>query len=97
MDWFNKLFKKPPQASDIARDRLKLVLISDRNNCRPDILEMMKNDIMKVLLNYMDIDEDELDINIAQQQVSEGDGPVPVLYANIPIKNMRKQPPTHGH
>ena len=90
MEWINNLFGRKSKPADVARDRLKLVLTYDRVNCHPDLLEMLKNDIMKVLLNYMDIDESELDIQISQT-TSDLNEIVPVLFANIPIKNMRKQ------
>ena len=51
---------------------------------------MLKGDIIKVISNYMEIDEDELDINITQTQSEDHTGTVPVLYANIPIKSMRR-------
>jgi len=76
-------FLKPkPQPRDIARERLKLVLIHDRSSCSPQMLEMLKTDIIKVISNYMDIEENEMDI-----QISEGE-----LFANIPIRSMRKVP-----
>ena len=90
MEWLSNFFGRKPAPASIARDRLKLVLMHDRVNCQPDLLDMMKNDIMKVILKYMDIDEDELDIQISQT-TSEMNEIVPVLFANIPIKNMRKQ------
>jgi cell division topological specificity factor len=83
------LFQKKPASKDIARDRLKLVLIHDRANCSPEFLEMLKNDIIKVISNYMEIDEQELDIHITQTNNEQNDS-VPVLFANIPIKSMRK-------
>jgi len=89
MEWLSNLFAKKPNSKDVARDRLKLVLIHDRVNCSTQLLEMLKNDIFKVLTKYMDIDETELDLQISQ--ADDDGGPVPVLYANIPIKNMRKQ------
>ena len=88
MDLF-KLFAKKPASKDIARDRLKLVLIHDRANCSSTFLEMLKTDIIKVISNYMEIDEQELDIQITQTN-SDKNETVPMLYANIPIKSMRK-------
>jgi len=79
MDLFGFLREKP-QPRDIARDRLKLVLIHDRSNCSPQVLEMLKTDILNVISNYMEIDEGEMDI-----QISQGE-----LLANIPIKSVRK-------
>jgi cell division topological specificity factor len=88
MDFFG-LFAKKTKSKDIARDRLKLVLIHDRANCSTQLLEMLKVDIIKVISNYMEIDEQELDIQITQTN-SDKNETVPMLYANIPIKSMRK-------
>lgn len=92
MDLFNFLKKKEDAASssNVAKDRLKLVLVHDRVNCSSQVLEMLKTDIIKVISNYMEIDEEELDIQITQTQSDQNNGTVPVLYANIPIKSMRK-------
>lgn len=91
MDFFS-FFRKKEEASsrNVAKDRLKLVLVHDRVNCSSQVLEMLKTDIIKVISNYMEIDEEELDIQITQTQSDDNNGTVPVLYANIPIKSMRK-------
>ena len=93
MDWLTNLFARKPAPKDIAKDRLKLVLAYDRVNCTADTasLEMLKNDIMKVISSYFEMDGNESDFDI---QISSGTNernePIPVLYANIPIKKMRK-------
>lgn len=89
MDLLNFFNNKPP-SKDIAKDRLKLVLVHDRANCSTQILEMLKTDIIRVISNYMEIDEDELEMEITNTKSDENNQSVPVLYANIPIKNMRK-------
>ena len=63
MDLLN-LFGKKPSTKNIAKERLKLVLIHDRVNCSTQVLEMLKTDIIRVISNYMEIDEEELDIQI---------------------------------
>ena len=92
MIFFDFFRKKPTGGStgSVARDRLKLVLVHDRVDCSSELLEMLKTDIIKVILNYMVIDEDELDICITQTRSEDNKGVVPVLYANIPIKSIRK-------
>ena len=60
------LFKKKG-SSDVAKDRLKLLLVSDRANCSPEVMEMIKNDIIKVISKYMEIDTDGLDIQITHR------------------------------
>ena len=42
------LFKKK-SSGDVAKDRLKMVLVSDRANCSPEIMERIKSDILEVL------------------------------------------------
>ena len=90
MNWFKELFSSKTASKDVARDRLKLVLMQDRVNCSPDLLEMIKNDIMAVLAKYVDIGDVDLDMKISQE-MSDTNEPVSVLFANIPIKNMRKR------
>ena len=41
------LFKKKNSGS-IAKDRLKLLLVSDRASCSPEIMEAIKNDIIRM-------------------------------------------------
>lgn len=82
------MFKKK-SSGDVAKDRLKLLLVSDRANCSPDVMEMIKNDIIQVISKYMEIDDKGLDIQITQTESDEGNGSVPALYANIPIKDLK--------
>ncbi|WP_167956494.1 cell division topological specificity factor MinE [Anaerosporobacter faecicola] len=82
------LFKKKA-SGNVAKDRLKLVLVSDRANCSPEIMEQMKNDIIKVISKYVEIDEEKLDIEITQTDSEENNGKVPALIANIPIKDLK--------
>lgn len=81
-------FNKNKKSKETAKSRLKLVLTQDRLNCGPEMLEMMKTDILKVIANYMDFDENEMDIQISQGG-AEGSS-APVLVANIPVKSLRK-------
>jgi len=89
MDFFG-LFSKKPSSKDVAVDRLKLVLVHDRVNCSTKLLEMLKNDIIKVISNYMEIDEEGLDIQISRAPSDRAGESVPMLRADIPIKSMRK-------
>lgn len=85
----SKIFGRSKASKDCAKERLKLVLIHDRANVSPQFLEMVKGEIIKVISNYMDIDEDTLDIQMTRTKSEEGDRIVPALVANIPIKNVK--------
>jgi cell division topological specificity factor len=84
-----KLFGRSKNSKDVAKERLKLVLIHDRANVSPQFLEMLKSEIIKVITNYMDIDESALDIQLTRTKSDDGESIVPALYANIPIRNIR--------
>jgi cell division topological specificity factor len=86
---FSKLFGKSKQSKDVAKERLQLVLIHDRANVSPEFLEMVKGEIIKVIQNYMEIDESALDIQLTRTKTEDGDRVVPALVANIPIKNVK--------
>ena len=44
-------------SKEIAKDRLKVVLIHDRANISPEIMQAIKNDIIEVISHYVDIDK----------------------------------------
>jgi cell division topological specificity factor len=89
MDLFKLLTRKKETSKDVAKERLKLVLIHDRSNVSPQFLEMVKSEIIKVIQNYMDIDEQTLDIQLTKTSSDDGERVVPALIANIPIKGMK--------
>jgi len=90
LDLFNFLTKSK-SSKDVAKERLKLVLIHDRANVSPQLLEMIKSEIIKVINNYIEIDEGELDIQLTRTKSETGESFVPALVANIPIKSIKKK------
>jgi cell division topological specificity factor len=83
------LFKRKT-SGQIARDRLKILLISDRVNCSPEMMELIKNDIAQVISRYMKIDASTMEVQIAKTgSETKGGKKMPVLYANIPILDLR--------
>ncbi len=84
-----KFFTRNKGSKDVAKERLKLVLVHDRANVSPQFLEMIKGEIIKVIQNYMDIDENTLDIQLTRTKSDEGNRVVPALIANIPIRNVK--------
>lgn len=76
-----RLFRRKT-SRQIAKDRLKILLISDRVNCSAEMMEHIKNDIAKVISKYMKIDTTNMDVQISKTS--------PALYANIPILDLYK-------
>ena len=82
------LFKKK-SSGDVAKDRLKLLLVTDRASCSPEMMEQIKNEIIQVISKHMDIDMEGLDIQITQTESESNNGTVPALFVNIPIRDIR--------
>lgn len=84
-------FFRKKSSREVAKDRLKILLISDRVNCSPEMMELIKFDIAKVISKYMKIDSANMDIQINAKGKSTRGIRTPMLNANIPILDLRKQ------
>ena len=83
-----KLFSKK-SSSEVATDRLKILLISDRLNCSPEVMERIKVDLVKSISKYMSIDVEHMEI-VLKKNHKRGRSRKPSLYACIPILDMRE-------
>lgn len=72
-------------SKNIARERLRLVLVHDRINVSPQLLESLKEDLIRVISHYMEIDESSLEVSLN----SVDDSSV-ALVANIPVLKMKR-------
>ena len=85
-------FFRKKSSCQVAKDRLKILLISDRVNCSPEMMELIKTDIAKVISKYMKIDSEKMEIQINAKGSRGGrDGKMPSLYASIPILDVSAQ------
>lgn len=88
MDLF-KMFSSKPSPKEVAKDRLQLILIHDRSDVSPEFLEVIKGEILKVLSQYAEFDNSDIDVKLTKTE--EGEGAAPALVASIPIKSMKKR------
>jgi cell division topological specificity factor len=89
LDFFKRFFNPEP-SSVTARERLRLVLLSDHLALAPDVVESLKLDLIAVISKYVDVDTANCDVTFEQQ-----DRQVAML-ANIPILGMKpaeRKPP----
>ena len=82
------IFKKKT-SSDVAVERLKLVLIHDRLEASPssNIISMIKKDIIDVISSYVEIDVDNFEVQITKVPKANNTYESK-LVANIPIKKI---------
>ncbi|ASW44001.1 cell division topological specificity factor MinE [Clostridium isatidis] len=86
MDFFRR-FSNKPTPKEVAKDRLKLILIHDRGDLPHETLEKIKTEILEVISKYIEIDSDDVEIAVSKPETIDGNSPA--LVANIPIKNVK--------
>ena len=70
-------FHDKRRSAGYARDRMKLLLISERIECSPQMMKMLKSDLVHTVKKYVTIEENKVKIQISQEP--------PVLMAYIPV------------
>ncbi|WP_235699931.1 cell division topological specificity factor MinE [Clostridium hydrogenum] len=78
------IFSDKPSSKEIANERLKLILINDRNNVSREILEMIKLEILDVIAKYFEIDKSAVDIKVISNEIENIRSSR--LVAKMPIK-----------
>jgi cell division topological specificity factor len=89
MDVFKNVGKYGNTSKDVAKERLKLILIHDRANMPPQFLNMIKGDLIKVISDYAEIDEDGIEISLDTGDGRSRNDNISALIANIPIKKVK--------
>ena len=89
MDLFRIFGRREEKSKNVAKDRLKLILVHDRTDLSPKFLDMIKEDIIKVISEYAEIDEDGLDIKLTRMRREKGSSAISALVANIPIVKIK--------
>ncbi|SMC21612.1 cell division topological specificity factor MinE [Desulfacinum hydrothermale DSM 13146] len=59
-------FFRDRNSAQTARQRLGVVLMHDRLDISPDLLEALKNDIIEVLSRYMEIDQNSIRVDFEE-------------------------------
>lgn len=76
-----------PTAKDDAKNRLKLVLMHDRTQLSPSLLETMRDELVQVISKYVEIDQTALDLCLEQESNTIA------LVANISVVRAKELAP----
>ena len=87
IDFISRFFRREEASKNLAKERLRLILMSDRVSLAPDVFDSMKSEMLSVVRRYLDIDESGLDVHFenAERQF--------MLLANIPVVKVKPVPP----
>lgn len=75
--------RKKPTPGEVAKERLKVVLVHDRIKVSPELLELIKMDLLKAISQRLEIDEQHVQVNMARE------GRWDKLLADIPVKRQK--------
>lgn len=81
--WERLLGRREPSSAAVARERLQLVLVTDRSELSPERLEQMQHEILEVIKRYLQINEARVNIKLEQRQRMN------YLVADIPLARDR--------
>ena len=70
-------FQDKRRSAGYARDRMKVLLISERMESSPQMMKMLKKDLIHTVRKYVAIEENKVKIQITQEPT--------VLMAYIPV------------
>jgi cell division topological specificity factor len=86
---FRKLFGKSDgrsSSSDVAKERLRVVLIHDRTDVSPELIETLRQEILEVISKHVIIDDAVgIDVSLTQTRGRSE------LQASIPLLGMRRK------
>ncbi|HHW44671.1 MAG: cell division topological specificity factor MinE [Thermoanaerobacteraceae bacterium] len=85
LDFLSRMFGRESNGSkNVAKERLRLVLVHDRASVSPRLLETLKSELICVISKYMDIDEEALEVTLDSNETQVA------LVASIPVKGMKR-------
>ena len=79
LGFFQTQEKAHDESKNVAVNRMKLVLMQDRTNLTPFLLEKMRGEMIEVLAKYVEMDKEALELNFEQE------GEQMALMLSIPV------------
>ena len=87
-DLISRLFGRRKASKAIAKERLRLVLIHDRVGIPPELLNVIKNEIITVISKHVKVEREGIEMTLSHNQGQTR------LVADIPIVSCRPGPST---
>jgi cell division topological specificity factor len=66
MGLVDKLLAREPRSKDIAKQRLQLVLVYDRQVISPGLMRTLKEDIILAISKHLDVDASSAELSLSR-------------------------------
>ncbi|MGC1379949.1 MAG: cell division topological specificity factor MinE [Candidatus Baltobacteraceae bacterium] len=83
IEFLRRLFGQPG-SSATAKERLRLVLMTDHLELAPEIIDGMKRDLVDVISRYVEVDRERIDVSFERQDSTLA------MLANVPILSVNR-------
>jgi cell division topological specificity factor len=83
--FLSRLFGQDRKSATQAKERLKLVLIHDRTDINPGVMDALKDELIEVISRYVSIDPNAVRIEMNQE------GREQRLIADIPLRSAQRR------
>lgn len=80
-----QILTRADKSKDIAKSRLKLILVQDRLSISEEVMQSLQSEVTKLLSKYFTLKTDEVEMDL------EREGNALALVANIPILGMKER------
>jgi len=83
IEFLKRLFRQQ-SSSATAKERLRLVLMTDHLELAPEMIEKMKHDLVDLISRYVEVDRERIDVTFERQDATLA------MLANIPILSVNR-------
>ena len=84
MDFFSRIFNRSDDSANVAKQRLHLMLASDRTDISPETLEILKDEIINAISRHVTIDREHVEVTVTRTaERSRLVADIPVVKVNL--------------
>ena len=77
ISYMKSILREKRRSAGYARDRMKLLLISERIECSPQMIKILRSDLIHTVKKYVVVEEDQVRVKISKDPA--------VIMAYIPV------------
>jgi cell division topological specificity factor len=75
--------RKKPTPGELAKERLKVVLVHDRLKVNPEVLEMIRAEVLSVISRRLEVDEKQMQVLLTRENGADK------LQTDVPIRRQK--------